>query len=123
MKLAKVFFVTMGFFLILSALLAVRHQTHFLMADNSSQIDQQIEQIDREIAELEDMKRGYEARAIRHENLGQMQQSESKYTLETRRHYQLAEQNREIAEKIQLDIDRLQEKKQALLKKKKGIFG
>lgn len=120
MRLSRVFFLTMGFFLILSAMLAINRQAGFLMAGENGKLDQQIQQIDQEIAELEDMKRGYEARAIRHENLGQMMQTDSEYTLETRRHYQIAEQNREIAAKIQVDIDQLQAKKQALLKQRKG---
>ena len=101
----------------LSGLLTLNHRTNFLMAEENGKIDFQIQQIDQEISELKDMKRGYEAKALRHENLGETRQFESEYTLETRRHYQLAEQNRQIAKKIQTDIDRLEEKKKAILQK------
>ena len=117
MKLSRLFFLTMSFFLILSGLLTLNHRTNFLMAEESGKIDFQIQQIDQEISELKGMKRGYEAKALRHENLGETRQFESEYTLETRRHYQLAEQNRQIAKKIQADIDRLEEKKKTLLQK------
>ena len=120
MKLNRIFFLTMSFFLILSALLTVGHRTNVLMAGEGSKLDLQIQQIDEEIAELKQMKRGYESRALRHENLGEMMQFESKYTLEMRAHYELAEQNREIAAKIQADIDRLEAKKRDLLIRKKG---
>ena len=116
MKLSRVFFVTMAFFLVLSGLLAINRKVHLLMADGQGKLRQQIEQIDEEIAELKTMKRGYESKAIRHENLAEMMQFESEYTLEIRQQYKLADQNRAIANRIQQDIDRLEAKKQALLK-------
>jgi hypothetical protein len=112
----------MSFFLILSGLVMTSHRTNFLMAEESGKIDFQIQQIDQEIEELKEIKRGYEAKAIRHENLGETRQFESEYTLETRRHFQLAEQNRQIAKKIQEDIDRLEEKKKTLLQKSTKSF-
>ncbi len=121
MKLSKIFFLTMSFFLLLSALLAFTHKSHQLMAGEGGATQEQIQLIDQEITELKEMKRGYESRAIRHENLGQMMQFESEYTLETRRHFQLAEQNREMAQKLQDDIDQLEQKKQDLLKRKRRL--
>lgn len=75
---------------------------------------EQIEEIDRQISELEAKKRGYEARALRHENQVEWLQFDTEAVLETRRHLQLAEENREKARLVQEQIDALQEKKDLL---------
>lgn len=75
---------------------------------------EQIEEIDRQISELEAKKRGYEARALRHENQAEWLQFDTEAVLETRRHLQLAEENREKARQVQQQIDALQEKKSQL---------
>jgi hypothetical protein len=67
----------------------------------------EVQKIDAEIQELEDMKRGYESRALRHENQAEYLQFEQQAVLETRRHIQLAEENRYKAELVQKQIDRL----------------
>ncbi len=108
----------MSFFFILSTFLAVQHRSSSLIADEKGKVDLQVQQIDQQIRQLELMKRGYEAKAIRHEDLGSTKQFKQEYTLETRRHYQLAEQNRQIAESIQKDIDQLNAQKEDLLSKK-----
>ncbi len=105
----------MSFFFILSTFLAVQHRSLALTANEKGKTAQQVQEIDQRIQELELMKRGYEAKAIRHEDLGAMRQFQQEYTLETRRHYQLAEQNRQIAENIQKDIDLLNSQKKELL--------
>jgi hypothetical protein len=105
----------MSFFFILSTFLAVQHRSSVLTANERGKVDQQIQQIDQQIQELELMKRGYESKAIRHEDLGDTKQFKQEYNLETRRHYQLAEQNRQIADKIQKDIDLLNSQKEQLL--------
>jgi len=76
----------------------------------------QIEQIEAQIKELKEMKRGYEARAIRAENQADRLQFEDHFVLETRRYYRIADENREKAEKIQEEIDRLEAQKAGLLK-------
>lgn len=76
-----------------------------------------MQSIDKEIQELTEMKRGYEARALRHEDQAQRLQFRQNEHLEARKHLQLADANREIAKKIQQDIDDLQAKKQAILRK------
>lgn len=75
-----------------------------------------VQKIDREIEELEEMKRGYEAKALRHEDYAQRLQFENRSFLEARRHMELAQENRDKAAHIQQQIDLLQEKKKTLLK-------
>jgi uncharacterized small protein (DUF1192 family) len=77
----------------------------------------QIEQLDAQIKELKEMKRGYEARAIRAEDQADRLQFEEHFVLETRRYYRIAEINREKAAKIQEEIDRLEAQRSQLLKK------
>lgn len=84
------------------------------LAENPA-IQAQVAEIDRQLAELEAMKRGFEARALRHEDQAQRLQFEDRALLETRRHNELAEENRAKAEKVQQEIDRLQAEKQKLL--------
>jgi len=85
----------------------------FLFASANSELVE----IDAKIRELTEMKQGYEARALRHENQAERLQFEDKAFLEARRHIQLAQENRQKAAKIQEEIDRLQEKRETLLRK------
>lgn len=82
---------------------------------NNPEIQAQVEEIDRKISELRSMKRGYEARALRHEDQAQRLQFEDRAVLETRRHNELADENRQKADKIQQEIDRLQAERRKLL--------
>lgn len=111
----------MSFFFILSTLLMMNHHAEAVLVDENGKLQIQIEEIDQKIEELERVKRGYEAKAFRHENQGERKQFQQDQTLESRRHFQLAEQNRQIANQIQQDIDRLQSQKQELLKKNNRI--
>lgn len=81
----------------------------------SDAIQLQIDKIDAEIEELERMKRGYESRARRQEDQAARLQFEDQAYLETKRHLELAEENRMKAAKIQEEIDRLQAEKLKLL--------
>ena len=63
--------------------------------------------IDRQIEELTRLKRGYEAKASRHEDQAERLQFEDRSTLEARRHVQLAAENREKASILQQEIDKL----------------
>ena len=76
----------------------------------------EIEKIDLQIAQLEEMKRGYEARALRHENMAEYLQFDQQAVLETRRHLQIAEENRNKAALVQEQIDRLKAKREQLQK-------
>ena len=78
---------------------------------------EQVKRIDQKIENLKEMKLGYEARALRHENTGQRLQFNDREFLEAKRHFQLAEENRKIASEIQFEIDLLQVEKEEILKK------
>lgn len=86
-----------------------------LAAVSNTAVDTQITEIDKQIKELEAMKRGFEARALRHDDQAQRLQFEDRAVLETRRHNELAEENRSKAQRVQQEIDRLQAEKRKLL--------
>jgi cell fate (sporulation/competence/biofilm development) regulator YlbF (YheA/YmcA/DUF963 family) len=83
---------------------------------------EEVRQIDEEIEELEEKKRGLEARALRDENRGEFLQFKEEFVLETRKSFKRAEEYRLKARQVQEEIDRL-EKKKAELSKKKRLFG
>ncbi len=65
------------------------------------------EQTDQKIQELEDVKRGFEAKAIYHEDQADRLQFDDHTYLEMRRHRQIADENRAKAAAVQKEIDRL----------------
>lgn len=75
----------------------------------------QVDEIDRQIKELEAVKRGYESRAMRHEDQAARLQFMDRAVLETRRHLELAEENWAKAQRVQEEIDRLQGERKKLL--------
>ena len=85
------------------------------LADNPV-VRAQVAEIDRQLSELEGMKNGVEARALRHEDQAQRLQFEDRALLETRRHYELADENRAKAARVQEEIDRLLLEKRKLLR-------
>lgn len=89
-----------------------------LLGGESPEKAAKVQKIDQEIAQLQDMKRGFEARALRHENMAEWLQFDDQAYLETRRHIQIAEENKQKAAAVQREIDRLQKEKQSLTKKK-----
>ncbi len=103
MNLRRSFFTTFSFFLILWGFSGY---TASRTAD--------IQKIDSEIEQLEDMKRGYEAKALKHTDTATYLQFDTEAVLETRRHLKLAEENRNKAALVQERIDRLKEKRAQL---------
>ncbi|MES2273967.1 MAG: hypothetical protein V4487_07225, partial [Chlamydiota bacterium] len=95
MKLRRMFFLTLSFFFILWSLVGfaedVALRGNFLTPPIAIT---RLQEIDQQIRELEGMKRGFESRALRHENLAEYLQFDDKANLETRRHLQIAEENR-----------------------------
>jgi hypothetical protein len=112
MRLARTFWLTMGFFFFLFALASFGKPLEAV----SSGTQKKVEQIDAKIAELKEIKRGYEARMLRHMDQAERLQFDSEYTLETRRHLQLADENKAKAELVQREIDELERQKKSLLK-------
>jgi len=84
---------------------------------SSSQHEEEIEEIECQIEKLKSMKKGYESKALYHENQAERLQFIQQEMQTAKKHWIMAEENREIAKKIQKDIDALEEKKQSLLKK------
>jgi hypothetical protein len=103
MRVGRIFLWTFSFFLLLWGL-----------SGHSLSSSAEIEKIDAQIEQLEDMKRGYEGRALKHENQAEYLQFDQQAVLETRRHLQLADENRNKAALVQQQIDRLQAKKKKL---------
>jgi hypothetical protein len=95
--------------------LVVDSQEVQFLAENPA-IATQVQEIDRQILELQAMKRGFDARALRHEDYAQRLQFEDRAVLETRRHLELADENRAKAARVQQEIDRLQMERRKLMK-------
>src|SRR5579859_3592707 len=108
MRIRHTFFLTFSFFLFVWAAFGLTKDSP------------KIQQIDQQIEELQDMKKGYESRARRHEDQAQRLQFEDRAVLETRRHLDLAEENRAKAEAVQKEIDRLEAERAKLLKAENG---
>lgn len=78
-------------------------------------IQAELQDIDDQIRELEEIKRGYEAMALRHLDQAQRQQFRDRYYLEAKRHFELAEENEQAAEAVQVEIDRLKKRRRQIL--------
>lgn len=85
---------------------------------HAAQGDERVREIDHQIEQLEEIKRGYEARALRHENQAERLQFDTQAVLETRRHNRLAEENRKKAALVQKKIDALKEERAWIVKGK-----
>jgi hypothetical protein len=105
MQLRRLFFTTLSFFLILWSFTAYA----VTKAEQIQDLDYQIEQ-------LEDKKRGFEGRALKHEDQAQYLQFNNQALLEQRRHIQIAEENRAKAAAVQKQIDLLTVRRQKLTK-------
>lgn len=80
----------------------------------------QVTDIDRKIDELEAVKRGYLSKALRHEDQAERLQFDHDTWLEAKRHWQLAEENRAMAARVQIEIDLLKLKRIDLLHQSEG---
>jgi hypothetical protein len=101
-------------FLILTSLVC------FVSASADSKWKEEVDAIDRQIEDLKELQRGYEGRALSHENQAELLQFKQGELPNARRQWMLADENRVIAEKIQQDIDDLEKKKQQILEKHSG---
>lgn len=115
MKLKRTFFMTLSFFVLIFLTLTFSKQLHKVSAKELPKWKQELQMLQDQITEFQNMKRGYVARALKHENQAQRLQFMNGEYLTAKRHWELAKENRIIAEKIQIDIDRLEEKRQDLL--------
>ena len=76
----------------------------------------QIEQFNKDIEYLEDLKRGLEGRAIRYENQAQRLQFEKDQQIESRRLWNMAEQNRQAAAELDKKITEKKMQKEKYIK-------
>ncbi|NGX35104.1 MAG: hypothetical protein K1060chlam1_01474 [Candidatus Anoxychlamydiales bacterium] len=77
-----------------------------------------IEEIDKKINELEEMKRGYEAKAIKQANQAQRLQFIEGELQAAKKNWRLAEDNRKIVVRLQKEIDELKIERMKLQKKR-----
>jgi hypothetical protein len=110
-KSRKILLIVAGSFFC-SFILFASIKTAFLTSNTT---ERQIQEIDGKIDELRKMKRGYEAKALQHESMGQRLQFVEKELLTAKKHWQLADKNRQIARKIEYDIEAYEQKKQELV--------
>ena len=87
--------------------------------EKGSSVQEQVSILDDQIRDLEEMKRGFEAKALRHDDQALRLQFNQEWNLEVRRHLELAEENRQKAALVQQEIDRLQ----AIRKRLIGEYG
>lgn len=76
-----------------------------------------VEGIDREIQYLEDLKRGLEGRAIRYENQAQRLQFEKDQLIESKRFWNMAEQNRKASAELDQKIKEKKQERQEFIEK------
>lgn len=114
MGLIRIFFLTLGFFVL------------FLTVEGYSalptKVQMELNDLDAQIEELEQIKLGYESKAIRHEDQAERLQFEHNTYLEMKRHQELADENWEMAARVQVEIDRLKERR-ILLLRQNGVDG
>lgn len=78
-------------------------------------VSEQVAEIDRQIQELERIKRGFDAKVLRHEDYAERLQFQDRSYLEAKRHIELADENREKSKRTQDEIDRLKAERKRLL--------
>jgi cell division protein FtsL len=106
-KVHKAFLIVMIFFIFIFSVFSISKTAY----SYSNKIDSEIVTIDKKITELEQMKKGYEARATKHANTAQRLQFVEGQLQIAKKHWKLSEEYKEIAKKIQSEIDNLQAQK------------
>ena len=82
--------------------------------------DQEIDTINQEIERLEEVKVGFEAKALRHESAANRLQFQQGQYIIAKKHWEQAEINRLAAKKVQEQIDALKKRKKSLLQKQES---
>jgi glutaredoxin 2 len=117
-KIKKIFIVTVGFFVLFFSLFNARGQAQATVAETQNIEEpwqKEIKEVNQQIEELRRMKIGYEGKATQLENKAQTLQFMQGQLQDSKRLWNAAESNRQIAKKIQNDIDTLEAKKKAIL--------
>lgn len=79
-------------------------------------VEERVADIDDEILDLEEKKRGYDAAVLRHEDQAERLQYEERNYLESRRHVELAEENRAMSKRLEAEIRRLKDERMRILR-------
>jgi hypothetical protein len=114
--LIRCFLMTLFFFFLLNGVGGFCSTKKQIPIETEESGAQEVADIDEQILELENMKRGYIAKALRHEDQAERMQFENSMWLEARRHWELAAENRQMAARIQVEIDRLKAKRLQILR-------
>jgi hypothetical protein len=109
MKIGKYFLMSLACFFLLSGIAGFGARTETQRQENLVDIDAQI-------LDLEQLKMGYEAKALRHEDQAARLQFDHETWLEARRHMQLTDHNRKLVAEIQIEIDRLKVRRLEILR-------
>ena len=83
--------------------------------DTTKPVKEQIVQIDKEIADLEEIKEKFKGKATRYQDLGDRLQFYDNYVTEARRYWDLSDCALEIADKIDVEIALLKKQRQKLV--------
>lgn len=88
-----------------------------LFLTSASSSEQRVEFLNHKIEELEDIKRGFESKAVYHEEQAQRLQFVQGQLLLAQRHARAAEKYEQAAEKVQEEIDQLDKERRQLIRK------
>jgi hypothetical protein len=86
-------------------------------AQTTTDWQNRLQELDKQIDDLSDLKRKHEAAAVRADDEGMRWQFQQNQKQEAKRAYQRADNHREIARKIQLQIDALKKEREQILLK------
>lgn len=111
----KAFFAILSFFIFIVAVFMVNKSFTYYAADSEKQ--NEIMLMDQKIQELQEMKRGYVAKALNHANQAERLQFINGELQTAKKHWKLADENRRIAMQIQKQIDELKVQKYEIQKK------
>lgn len=95
----KAFLIVMGFFVFIFAV--------FSLSKTAYSYNSEIDSINKKITELEEMKKGYAAKVIKHANTAERLQFEEGQLQIAKKHWKLSEEYNKVVEKIQTQIDEL----------------
>ncbi|MEI6242694.1 MAG: hypothetical protein WCP39_04735 [Chlamydiota bacterium] len=116
--LSMVFGVSLGFSVVPPL---ISPQTRIDGKEQREDLNRHIEQTDQQIQELQNMKIGYEGKATRLENQAQRLQFMNKELSTSQKLWRLAESNREAAQKIQEEIDKLHAERSRLVNQRDSL--
>jgi hypothetical protein len=116
MSVNKTFFITFVFFIAIFLIFNSSKGFAFKSVAYEKSYQNEINEIDNKIDKLENLKKGYEAEAIKHNNIAQRLQFQNGELQTAKKHWKIADENSRISLRIQKEIDALKIKKEKILK-------